>query len=373
MNAFSFQLHATDGAARRGTFHTPHGPVETPCFMPVGTRGTVKGILPRDLKAMGAHMILANTFHLHLRPGEETVERLGGLHGFMRYDGPILTDSGGFQVWSLAELRKIGEDGVRFRSPIDGAPLFLSPERSMEIQRALGANVVMAFDECPSADLRGESLTQSTDLTLRWLDRCLSVALKPHQTLFPIVQGGMDPELRASSARRTLAIAPAAAGYAVGGLAVGEPKETTYRMLQASVAELPAGRPRYMMGIGTPEDLVLAVDRGVDLFDCVLPTRNARNAKVFSSAGPLNLRNAKWADDPSPIDPACDCEACAQGFSRGYLRHLQLQDEMLGGILCSLHNLRTLIRQCEEMRAAIVERRWESWKSAFFEGRPAPF
>lgn len=369
MSAFSFQLHKTVGTARRGTFLTPRGVVETPCFMPVGTKATVKGVLPRDLREMGATMILANTFHLHLRPGENTIERLGGLHEFMRYDGPILTDSGGFQVFSLTKLRKITEQGVHFASPLDGTKLFISPERSMEIQRALGSNVVMAFDECPPPDMAGKALRDSTDMTLRWLERCLTVELKPHQTLFPIVQGGMDPELRVTSARRTVNMVPDAAGFAVGGLAVGEPKPVTYRMLEASLGNMPTNRPRYMMGVGTPEDLVWSVDRGVDLFDCVLPTRNARNARVFTRDGNINLRNAKFAEDPSVIDPSCDCQACAGGFSRAYLRHLDASEEMLSGILCSLHNLRWLVRQCEEMRAAIEAGTWADWRDNFFAAR----
>jgi len=336
-----------------------------PCFMPVGTRATVKGVLPRDLREMKSQIILANTFHLHLRPGEALIEKLGGLHDFMRYDGPILTDSGGFQVFSLADLRKITEEGVTFRSPIDGAKCFISPEIAMQIQRALGANVVMAFDECPPATMEGDVLRESTDRTLRWLERCLSVDLKPHQRMFPIVQGGMNEDLRIESAQRTLAIKPDAAGYAVGGLAVGESKEVTYRMLAASLTVLPADRPRYMMGIGTPEDLLLAVDAGVDMFDCVLPTRNARNGRVFFPGGALNLRNAAHREDPQPIEPGCDCPACDGGFSRAYLRHLHKSDEMLAGTLCSLHNIRYLLRQCEEMRLAIVTGRWEEWKASF--------
>lgn len=356
--------------ARAGSFHTPRGTVRTPCFMPVGTKGTVKGLTPAQLHEAGSQIILANTFHLHLRPGEELVERLGELHGFMRYDGPILTDSGGFQVFSLADLRSIDEEGVRFRSPIDGAPCFISPESSLQIQRALGANIVMAFDECPPCDMEGAALVQSTERTLRWLERSASVALKPHQRMFPIVQGGMNPELRTDSARRTLAMLPDAAGYAVGGLAVGEGRAMTYAMLEVSVAELPDDRPRYMMGIGTPEDLVWAVDRGVDLFDCVLPTRNARNARVFHPGGNLNLRNARFREDGSVIQEGCDCHACATGFSRGYLHHLHKNDEMLGGILGSIHNIRYLIRQCGEMRDAIVEGRWEDWKDGFFAANP---
>jgi len=281
----------------------------------------------------------------------------------MRYDGPILTDSGGFQVFSLADLRSISEEGVRFRSPVDGAYLTLTPESATGVQRALGSNIVMAFDECPNAEMTGKVLRDSTDRTLRWLERCLSVDLKPHQCLFPIVQGGMEPELRVESARRTLAIKPDAMGYAVGGLAVGETKAVTYRMLEVSIAELPANRPRYMMGIGTPEDLIMAVERGVDMFDCVLPTRNARNGRVFHPEGALNLRNAKHRNDPRPMQEDCDCQACAGGFSRAYLHHLHKSDEMLGGILASIHNTRYLLRQCEEMRVAILNGTFGDWKA----------
>lgn len=366
--AFQFDLLATDGPARRGAYHTAHGVVQTPCFMPVGTKATVKGIAPWELPRLGATMILANTFHLHLRPGEDAIEHLGGLHGFMRYDGPILTDSGGFQVFSLAKLRDIDERGVRFRSPVDGSLVDLTPERSMEIQRALGPDVCMAFDQCPEAEMEGAALRESTERTLRWLERCLSVDLKPHQALYPIVQGGMDGALREESARRTLEIAPDQPGYAVGGLSVGESREKTYEMLAHSVAPLPAGRPRYFMGLGTPTDLVRAVDGGIDLFDCVLPTRSARTGRVFVRGGHLNLRNAVHARDASPIDPGCDCPACAGGFSRGYLHHLFKQDEMLGGILASLHNTRWLIRLCEGMREAISEGRWAEFRDAALAG-----
>lgn len=366
MSAVRFELITSAGLARRGLWHTHHGPVQTPCFMPVGTRATVKGLLPDQLRAVGSQIILANTFHLHLRPGEATVERLGGLHAFMGYDGPILTDSGGFQVFSLANLRSITEEGVAFRSPVDGAALSLGPERAMEIQRALGPDFAMAFDECPSPDMTGEALRKSTERTLRWLERCLATPLGPAQHLLPIVQGGMDGGLRRESARRTVAMAPDSAAFAVGGLAVGEAKGTTYRMLEASVAELPESRPRYMMGIGTPQDLVWAVDRGVDLFDCVLPTRNARHAKIFVPGGVLNLRNSRFREDGAPIQEGCDCPACTEGFTRAYLHHLQACGEQLAGILASLHNLRFLLRQCEEMREAISSGTWEEWKDQFF-------
>lgn len=368
---FSTRLLATDGQARRLAFETPRGTVQTPCFMPVGTRATVKALTPRDLREAGSQIILANTFHLHLRPGEKLIEELGELHEFMRYDGPILTDSGGFQVFSLAELRQITEEGVTFRSPIDGSRCFLSPEIATEIQRALGSNIAMAFDECPSIAMEGQALRASTDRTLRWLERCLSVQLKPHQTLFPIVQGGMDAPLRVESARATIAMVPGAVGFAVGGLAVGEERSMTYKMLEVSLAELPTDRPRYLMGVGTPEDLIWAVDRGIDLFDCVLPTRNARNARVFHPGGALNLRNAKFRNDPAPIMEGCDCHACSQGFSRAYLHHLHKCDEILGSMLSSIHNIRYLLRQCEEMRTAIENHAWQDYKARFFAENPA--
>lgn len=338
--------------------------------MPVGTRATVKGLTPAMLREAGSQIILANTFHLHLRPGESLIEELGGLHGFMRYDGPILTDSGGFQVFSLTDLRKITEEGVTFQSPIDGSRCFISPEISMSIQRALGANIVMAFDECPPCDMEGEALVASTERTLRWLERCATVDLKDHQCMFPIVQGGMNGALRVESARKTLSLIPDAVGYAVGGLAVGEARGTTYEMLEVSLDGLPVVKPRYMMGIGTPEDLVWAVDRGVDLFDCVLPTRNARNARAFHPGGNLNLRNARFRNDPSPLQEGCDCYSCATGFSRAYIHHLHKCDEMMGGILCSIHNIRYLIRQCGEMRTAILGGKWEDWRESFFQDNP---
>lgn len=370
LTSFSFQVDGRVGRARAGLLQTPRGSVRTPCFMPVGTRATVKALTPRDLREAGSQIILANTFHLHLRPGEETIERLGELHGFMRYDGPILTDSGGYQVFSLADLRQINERGVAFKSPVDGRALFIAPEDAMRIQRALGSNICMAFDECPKSTMEGAALRESMERTLRWLERCQTVELKPHQRMFPIVQGGMEPALRVESARRTIALMPGAAGFAVGGLAIGEPRPVTYRMLDVSVGELPEDRPRYLMGVGTPEDLLWAVDRGIDMFDCVLPTRNARNARVFAHGGALNLRNAKHREDPRPIDEACDCHACANGFSRAYMHHLHKNDEMLGGMLASMHNIRWLLRQCEEMRAAILAGAWEDWKAAFFASNP---
>ncbi|MDX1973320.1 MAG: tRNA guanosine(34) transglycosylase Tgt [Candidatus Sumerlaeia bacterium] len=359
---FSFSLDAQSGGARATTFHTAHGTVRTPCFMPVGTKATVKALTPRDLRELGSQIVLANTFHLHLRPGERIIEQLGELHGFMRYFGPILTDSGGFQVFSLADLRKITEQGVTFRSPVDGAQIKLTPERSIEIQRALGADIIMAFDECPNAKMEGRELSQSMERTLRWLERCFTVTLKPHQALFPIVQGGMNPELREVSAQRTVALIPHAKGYAVGGLSVGEDRATTYRMLEHSVGHLPVQRPRYFMGLGTPLDLLEAVDRGIDMFDCVLPTRNARNAHLFHPEGALNMLNAKHAGSAEPIWDADDSPLAKEGITRGYLHHLFKQKEILAAILATQYNIRYLLRLCEEMRQAILENRWAEFR-----------
>ncbi|MGF1573661.1 MAG: tRNA guanosine(34) transglycosylase Tgt [Sumerlaeia bacterium] len=359
---FAFSLDAQSAGARATTFTTAHGTVRTPCFMPVGTKATVKALTPRDLRELGSQIVLANTFHLHLRPGEAIVEKLGELHGFMRYFGPILTDSGGYQVFSLADLRKINEEGVVFRSPVDGAQIKLTPERAMEIQRTLGADIIMAFDECPNAKMTGKELADSTSRTLRWLERCFTVTLKPHQALFPIVQGGMNPQLREESARRTLELVPNAKGYAVGGLSVGEDRQTTYGMLEHSISQLPTNRPRYFMGLGTPLDLIEAVDRGVDMFDCVLPTRNARNGQLFHPDGPLNMTNACHSGNPDPIWELDDSPLMQEGISRGYLHHLFKQKEMLAAILATQYNIRYLLRLCEDMRRAIMENRWEAFR-----------
>jgi queuine tRNA-ribosyltransferase len=347
-----FQLLATDAGARRGRLTLPHGSVETPAFMPVGTYGSVKAVLPAQVRELGAQIVLGNTFHLFLRPGLEVIQAHGGLHGFMRWDGPILTDSGGFQVWSLADRRRISEDGVRFASPVDGAQVFLSPEESMRIQRALDSDIVMIFDECTPYPASLEQAQASMELSLRWAARSRAAHEGNRNALFGIVQGGMHPDLRRRSARELLAIG--FDGYAIGGLSVGEPAAERERVLEATVPELPADRPRYLMGVGTPEDIVAAVQRGVDMFDCVMPTRNARNGHYFTAHGDLRIRNARHALDTGPIEPGCDCPACSGGFSRAYLRHLDRCNEILASTLATLHNLRYYQRLMAGLREAIA-------------------
>lgn len=360
MSAFAFRTHhaSAETRARVGRFETPHGAVETPAFMPVGTRATVKGVLPRDLREAGARMILANTYHLHLRPGEEVVEALGGLHRMMAWEGPILTDSGGYQVFSMADLAEVDEDGVTFRSIVDGARTRLTPERAVEIQARLGADVQMAFDHCPPDPLARPSVEAATTRTQRWLER----AVRRHrelggdrgQALFGIVQGGAFEDLRRASVDAVCA--HDLEGYAIGGVSVGEDRAVARAVVASTAPLLPADRPRYLMGVGTPEDFFDAVAAGIDLFDCVTPTRNARNATAFTSRGRLNLRNRGWQRDPRPLDPACDCPAC-RDYGLGTLRHLFTTDEMLGPMLLSLHNLRTFHRLLERMREAIAEER----------------
>ena len=361
----SFELIATDGTARAGRLTTGHGAVETPVFMPVGTRGTVKGLAPDDLRAAGAQIVLGNTFHLLLRPGHELIRELGGLHRFMAWDGALLTDSGGFQVWSLAKLRRIGEEGVEFRSPVDGSTHFLSPERALEVQHALGADIIHPLDECFAYPATRDAAERSLELTLRWAARSKAAhaARGPgRQALFGIVQGGTDEALRRRATRETVALG--FDGYAIGGMAVGEPKPAMYD-LTALVAELlPADQPRYLMGVGKPEDLVEAVARGVDMFDCVLPTRNARNGQLFTSEGRINIRNARYAEDDRPLDPACRCYTCAT-CSRAYLRHLHMANEINSSTLNTLHNLNFYLDTLERIRDAIAFRRFESFRLAF--------
>ena len=357
---FDFQIAATSGAARTGTLTLPHGPVETPVFMPVGTQGTVRALSPADLKAVGASMVLANTYHLHVRPGEEVVAQLGGLHQFMAWDRPLLTDSGGFQVYSLAGFRRVNDDGVEFQSHVDGGRRTLTPERATEIQWTLGADIAMAFDHVAPGAADEATSRDALERTLRWLERCArrhrDLADRPPgrpsvQTLWPILQGGTHPNLRTEGLRRILDMG-SWTGLAVGGLSVGEPKAKMYEVLELLEPRLPRPLPRYLMGVGFPEDLVAAVQRGVDLFDCVAPTRNGRNGSAFTPEGPLNIRNAAFRTDKGPVDPTCDCETCAT-YSRGYLRHLFVAEELLGLRLLSLHNVRYLIRLAEQMRAAI--------------------
>jgi queuine tRNA-ribosyltransferase len=333
-------------------FHTEHGTVHGPQFMPVGTRATVKALTPRDLKEAGAEMILGNTYHLFLRPGHELIERRGGLHKFMNWQGPILTDSGGFQVFSLAKIRKIKEEGVEFQSHIDGAKFLMSPELSMEIQRALGSDVVMVFDECPPHDLDKSAVAKSMELTLRWAQRCRDYKLKPHQKLFGIIQGGMYEDLREECLMRLVAIG--FDGYAIGGLSIGEPPEVMHRMVRHIAPKMPADKPRYLMGVGRPEDLLVGLAYGVDLFDCVMPTRNARNGTLFTSGGKVNIKNATFAEDDGPLDPHCSCYTCTS-FSRAYLRHLTLVGEMLGAQLNTLHNISFYLKWMRQWRAVIAQ------------------
>ncbi len=366
MVPFSFQIEARSGRARVGRLFTPHGAVETPLFMPVGTAGSVKGLLPRDLQEIGSQVLLANTYHLLLRPGPERVQALGGLHGFAGWKGPWLTDSGGFQVMSLGHLRRLDEEGVVFRSHLDGSLVKLTPERSVEVQEALGADLIMALDECPPYPSSREYLESSLERTLRWLERSLKAKTRQDQALFGIAQGGTDPELRKRSTLETLRFD--LPGYAIGGLAVGEPKEAMFAMVELSTALLPEGRPRYLMGVGYPEDLVAAVGLGVDLFDCVYPTRTARFGSALVPEGRLNLKNARHLEEKGPLEEGCDCYTC-RTFSRAYLAHLVRSGEMLGAILLSLHNLRYIHRLLERAREAIRQGHYGDFALAFAERR----
>jgi queuine tRNA-ribosyltransferase len=359
--AFGFEvLHEDAGShARRGRFTTPHGDVETPAFMPVGTLGTVKGVDPGRLRETGAQMILANTYHLALRPGEATVAALGGLHKFMGWDGPILTDSGGFQVFSLADRMTFDETGVRFRSHIDGAAVELTPERSIAIQEQLGSDVAMVFDHVVALPNDRAVVADAMRRSLRWAERCKAAATRSDQAQFAIVQGGLDAELRAESAERLVALD--FVGYAIGGLSVGEPPAQMYAALDFTTPLLPRDRPRYLMGVGRPIDLLEGMARGVDLFDCVMPTRNGRNALAFTDAGPIRLRNQQHAHDREPLDPTCPCLACRH--SRGYLRHLFQANEMLGPMLVSIHNLTYYQRLAAAARQAIAEDRLSAFLS----------
>jgi queuine tRNA-ribosyltransferase len=347
---FEFDITAANGRARTGVFHTPHGDLQTPVFAPVGTQATVKTLTPEHLKEIGASLVLSNTYHLYLRPGDELVREMGGLHHFMQWPNPMLTDSGGFQVFSLSDTRKVDEDGVTFKSHIDGSMHRFTPERSIQIQNNLGADIIMAFDEC--ADPNDHAyIKQAMERTHRWAERSLNAHGRNDQALFGIVQGGVDPDLRAQSAE-FIASLPFP-GIAIGGLSVGETKDEMYRTLDVVTPLLPENKPRYLMGVGTPEDLINGVLRGVDIFDCVLPTRLARHHAAFSSEGRLNLMNASFARDQRPIDETCDCYTC-QTFTRGYIRHLIVAKELLAGTLISIHNLRALIRLMEQIRTLVA-------------------
>jgi queuine tRNA-ribosyltransferase len=359
MPGFAFTLDSRDGRARAGRLLTTHGEVATPVFMPVGTAAAVKAVLHRDLAEIGARILLANTYHLMLRPGDALVASLGGLHGFTGWSGPFLTDSGGYQVFSLAALRKLDEEGVVFQSHIDGSEHLLSPERSMAIQQNLGADIAMAFDECPPGDAPRDLVEAATARTTRWARRSRDAHTRADQWLFGIVQGGVHLDLRAESARALVELD--FPGYAVGGLAVGEPKPGRDRVLEEVDQLLPDDRPRYLMGVGTPQDLIDAVACGIDMFDCVLPTRNARNGQLFTSRGRISIRNARYRDDPRPPDPDCRCHTCRTA-SRAYLRHLHLAGEMTAATLMSLHNLFYYLDMMEELRQSIRLCRFESWR-----------
>ena len=377
--SFSFRIDATAGAARAGVFSTPHGPVETPAFMPVGTLATVKALDPDDLVQMGASMILSNAYHLHLRPGDEVVREMGGLHRFMRWDGPILTDSGGFQVFSLEGLRTIEEHGVEFQSHIDGSRRFFTPEIVMQIERNLGADVIMQFDHVIPGQSDEASARDASERSIRWLNRCLgelerldqtqplqdgvplppSASRLPRQALFPIIQGGIHAHLRreAADAIRSMYDWP---GFGIGGLSVGEEKGAMYEMIEVVDDALPRTHPRYLMGVGFPEDLIEGIRRGVDLFDCVAPTRMGRNGAVFTRDGRLNIKRTEYRTDPKPLDPDCDCAACTR-FTRAYIRHLFVSDEILGLRLLSLHNVHFLLSLARGARQAILTGDLEQW------------
>jgi queuine tRNA-ribosyltransferase len=365
----TFELLASDGAARRGRLAFARGTVETPAFMPVGTYGSVKAMTPRDVTEIGAEIILGNTFHLYLRPGLEIVEKFGGLHRFIGWDKPILTDSGGFQVFSLAHKRKLAEEGVTFASPVDGSKVFLSPEVSMKIQTVLDSDIAMIFDECTPYPATEKQAEDSMAMSLRWAERSRHAfgELRNPNALFGIVQGGVYEPLRRRSAEGLVDIG--FDGYAVGGLAVGEPEEERNQTLDFTVAMLPADRPRYLMGVGRPEDIVEAVRRGIDMFDCVMPTRNARNGFLFVPEGTLRIRNAKYADDTRVIEEGCDCYACANGFSRAYLRHLDRCSEILASQLATHHNLRHYQRLMAGLREAIATGGLDDFVAAFYARR----
>lgn len=362
---FEFSLTAQQGSARAGVFQTPHGPLLTPVFAPVGTQATVKAVEPRELRELGAALVLANTYHLHLRPGEDLVSQFGGLHHFMAWDGPMLTDSGGFQVFSLGEMRDIDDDGVTFRSYLDGSIHRFTPEGSIQIQHKLGADIIMAFDECPVPNDRA-AVERALARTHHWLDRCAEEHARSgdpaRQALFGIVQGGIFPDLREASVRYAASLD--LPGYAIGGLAVGETKAEMIYTLEHTTSQMPADKPRYLMGVGSPEDLVNGVARGVDIFDCVLPTRVARNGAALTRQGRINMRNRQYATDHDPVEPGCTCYTC-RTFSRGYVRHLVQSSEILGHQLLSIHNLHLLLTLMREMRAAIIDGTFDDYATAF--------
>ncbi len=366
MDAVTYELIKEDPRtrARRGRLHTPHGTIETPVFMPVGTAGTVKAMLPEEVKSLGAEIILSNTYHLYLRPGHDIVREAGGLHKFMNWDRPILTDSGGFQVFSLGAMRKISEEGVKFRSHIDGSSHMLTPEKSIEVQNALGSDIMMAFDECAPYPADYSYVKNSLERTTRWLRRCKEAHKDTErQSLFGIMQGGMYKDLRYQSAMEIVELD--LPGYAIGGLSVGEPRELMYEVLDYATDYLPKNKPRYVMGVGTPDHLFEGVERGVDMFDCVLPTRLARNGSAMTSHGKLNIKNAKFERDFTPLDHECDCYVC-RNYSRAYLRHLFKANEILSSMLLSYHNLHFLVHTMQNIREAIEQDRFTEYKREFY-------
>jgi queuine tRNA-ribosyltransferase len=364
MKKFEFKVKhiCKQSGARIGEFKTPHGVIETPVFMPVGTQASVKGLKPEDLKELNAQIILSNTYHLFLRPGSEIVKNAGGLHKFMNWDKPILTDSGGFQVFSLSDLRTITDDGVEFRSHLNGEKHFISPERCMQIQNDLGADIIMAFDECSKAGASYEEAEKACERTTKWLKRCYETHKNEEQMLFPIIQGNVYKDLRERSLKEVVPYAKC--GIAIGGLSVGEPKNIMYEVLDFLQDKYPENMPRYLMGVGSPDCLIEAIARGIDMMDCVLPTRIARNGTALTEYGKMTIRNAKYKDDLEPIEKNCDCYAC-RNFSRSYIRHLINADEIMGGVLLSIHNLRFLTRLTEKVKEAIWENRLLDYKKEF--------
>ncbi len=364
---FSFDLNATDGAARTGVMHTPRGDIRTPAFMPVGTAATVKAMMPESVAATGADILLGNTYHLMLRPTAERIANLGGLHKFMNWDKPILTDSGGFQVMSLADLRKLTENGVTFKSHIDGSKHMLSPERSMEIQKLLGSDIVMCFDECPALPADRNRIAESMRLSMRWAQRSRDAfGDRPGHALFGIQQGGLEQDFREESAKALINVG--FDGYAVGGLAVGEGQEAMFGCLDFATDMLPTDKPRYLMGVGKPDDIVGAVKRGIDMMDCVLPSRSGRTGQGFTRHGVVNMKNARHADDPRPLDEACTCPAC-RNYSRAYLHHVFKSQEMISGMLLTWHNLHYFQQIMGEMRDAIAAGTFAAWEAGFHAGR----
>lgn len=354
-----FKVEGQDGNARAAKLNTAHGEIKTPVFMPVGTKATVKAMLPEELKENAAQIILGNTYHLHLRPGEDIIKELGGLHKFMNWDGPILTDSGGFQVFSLSKLRTISEEGVEFRSHLDGSKYFISPEKSMEIQMDLGSDIIMAFDECPPYPSTEKELIDSMELTLRWLKRCKERMNRPESLLFGIVQGGLSLELRQRSLEQITSVD--LPGYALGGFSVGEPIEMMHELVKVVGPQMPGHKPRYLMGVGTPLDLILSVDSGIDMFDCVMPTRVARNGTLYTWEGKVSIKRKEYQRDPSPLDPECHCYTC-KNYSKAYLRHLFMSGEILSARLNTIHNLHFYLNLMKLAREAILEGRWAEFR-----------